>query len=179
MVPKLLLGLLTVGLLFSLLDGPPRVHACAGYTITVGSDGSPQQELVTQIMAELIRQRTGTKIKMVRFASQAELQAAAEQHDVDLLLVTKTRPAGTGGGLPSDNPLRLLKPFGYQAGQVVPAFHVATLKRFPALQRLINRLAGEIDDATLMRLQGQVSAETDLRAVAKKFLHEQQLIFGS
>ncbi len=179
MVTKLLLGLLAMGLVFGLLGEPPRAHACAGYTITVGSDGSSQQELITQIMAELIRQRTGTKIKLVRFNSQAELLMAAEQHAVDLVMVTSAQPAVTGEGLLPENMLRQLKPFGYQEGQVMPAFHAATLKRFPALQRLINRLAGEIDDATLQQLLEEVRAEADLRAVAKKFLHERKLIFGS
>ena len=61
----------------------------------------------------------------------------------------------------------------------MPAFQAETLKRFPALQRLINRLAGIIDDATLLRLEEELAAGSDLRAAAKKFLTEQNLVFGS
>jgi len=153
-------------------------HACAGYTITVGSDGSPRQELITQIMAELIRQRTGTKIKLQRFDSQNELVTAAEQHHVDLLVVTGGRATRDAAAINEDK-LKLLMPFGYQESQVRPAFHVATLKRFPALQRLVNRLAGIIDDETLRRLEKSIDEDGDLRVVAKKFLQEQKLIFGS
>ena len=129
-------------------------------------------------MSELIRQRTGTKIRLVRFKFQDELLEAAKRKEVDLLVVT-TQPTTVKNDLFLEGRLRLLKPFGYQDFQVMPAFQTETLKRFPALQRLINRLAGIIDDATLLRLEEELAAGSDLRAVAKKFLTEQNLVFGS
>lgn len=171
---RILLGLMLVSLVGNDFASFPQAQACAGYTIIVGSDGSPRQELLTQIMAELIRQRTGTKIQFSRFATQGELLAAAERHDVDLLVVAVTQD-----DLFSKDQLQVLKPFGYQNSQVMPAFQVATLKRFPALQRLVNRLAGIIDDATLRYLEKSLNAGSDLRDVAKKFLTERNLIYGS
>ncbi len=179
MLRKFLLGLLVIGLICSGFGELPSARACAGYTLALGTDGSQSQELLAQIMAELIRQRTGTKIQLVRFKSQSELLAAAKRQEVDLLVAVVTQTGAAENNLFHDGQLRLLKPFGYQDSQVLPAFQAATLKRFPALPRLINRLAGIIDDATLLRLQEGLSAGSDLRASAKKFLTEQRLIFGS
>jgi len=173
-VRKFFLSLLIVASVFVGCGSFSPAHACAGYTIIVGSDGSQRQELMTQIMAELIRQRTGTKIQFARFGSQEELLAAAERHDVDLLVVASTQI-----DLINQEKLQLLKPFGFQNDQVMPAFQVATLKRFPALQRLVNRLAGIVDDATLLSLEENLKTAKNLRAVAKKFLTEQKLVFGS
>ncbi|NOY13821.1 MAG: hypothetical protein GXP51_09155 [Deltaproteobacteria bacterium] len=173
---KFLFGLLLLsGLLIPGLAVPPEAAACAGYTITVGSDGSRPQELLTQIMAELIRQRTGTNIRLVRYKTEAELLAAAGRHDIDLLVAT-LGPAGSQ--LFKKQKLLALKPFGYQSSRVVPVFRVETLKKFPALRRLINRLAGKIDDDTLRRLIAELDDEQNVRVVAKKFLAEQKLVFG-
>ena len=178
MLRKFLFGMLVMGLICSGFGELPIARACAGYTLSVGTDGSQRQELLAQIMSELIRQRTGTKIRLVRFKFQDELLEAAKRKEVDLLVVT-TQPTTVKNDLFLEGRLRLLKPFGYQDFQVMPAFQTETLKRFPALQRLINRLAGIIDDATLLRLEEELATGSDLRAAAKKFLTEQKLIFGS
>ena len=178
MLRKFLFGMLVMGLIWSGFGELPTARACAGYTLSVGTDGSQSQELLAQIMSELIRQRTGTKIRLVRFKFQDELLEAAKRKEVDLLVVT-TQPATVKNDLFLEGRLRLLKPFGCQDFQVMPAFQAETLKRFPALQRLINRLAGIIDDATLLRLEEELAAGSDSRAVAKKFLTEQNLVFGS
>jgi osmoprotectant transport system substrate-binding protein len=179
MLRKFLFGMLVMGLIWSGFGELPIARACAGYTLSVGTDGSQRQELLAQIMSELVRQRTGTKIRLVRFKFQAELLEAAKRKEVDLLVVVTTQPATVKNDLFLEGRLRLLKPFGYQDFQVMPAIQTETLKRFPALQRLINRLAGIIDDATLLRLEEELAAVSNLRAVAKKFLTEQNLVFGS
>ena len=78
MIRNLLLGALILSLFLGGL-GYPQAFACAGYTLSIGREGSHRQEVVSQIMAELIRQRTGTKIRLVRFSSQEEMLAEAER----------------------------------------------------------------------------------------------------
>ena len=176
MKQKLLFGIVAACLLFSGLGEVRLAKACAGYTITVGSTGTLQQELLTQILSLLISQRTGTNIQMARFDSQAELLAAAKRHDIDLLVVA----GGTTDAVAdlSKQGLVLLAPFGCDNARLVPAFQAATLKRFPALKRLVSKLGGLIDDDTFKRLAEEVNTGSNPRAVAKKFLAEQKLIFG-
>jgi osmoprotectant transport system substrate-binding protein len=60
-------------------------------------------------------------------------------------------------------------------GLVAPVIRKDTLKKFPALSRLVNKLSGAVDDATLARLV-QESEKRPARDVAKQFLKEKRLI---
>jgi osmoprotectant transport system substrate-binding protein len=60
-------------------------------------------------------------------------------------------------------------------GLVAPVIRKDTLKKFPALSRLVNKLAGVVDDATLARLV-QESEKRPAREVTKQFLKEKRLI---
>jgi osmoprotectant transport system substrate-binding protein len=61
------------------------------------------------------------------------------------------------------------------AGRVAPVIRKDTLKKFPALSRLVNKLSGMVDNATLARLV-QESEKRPAREVAKQFLKEKRLI---
>lgn len=60
-------------------------------------------------------------------------------------------------------------------GLVAPVIRKDTLKKFPALSRLVNKLAGVVDNATLARLV-QESEKRPAREVVKQFLKEKRLI---
>jgi len=50
-----------------------------------------------------------------------------------------------------------------------------TLKKFPALARLINKLGGAIDASAMQRLEAKAAGE-NIAAVARQFLKDGQLI---
>jgi osmoprotectant transport system substrate-binding protein len=58
---------------------------------------------------------------------------------------------------------------------VAPVIRKDTLKKFPALSRLVNKLSGVIDNATLAKLV-QESERRPTRDVVKQFLKEKRLI---
>jgi osmoprotectant transport system substrate-binding protein len=60
-------------------------------------------------------------------------------------------------------------------GMVAPVIRKDTLKKFPALSRLVNKLSGVVDNATLARLV-QESEKRPARDVVKQFLKEKRLI---
>jgi osmoprotectant transport system substrate-binding protein len=60
-------------------------------------------------------------------------------------------------------------------GLVAPVIRKDTLKKFPALSRLVNKLAGVVDDETLAKLV-QESEKRPAREVTKQFLKEKRLI---
>ena len=60
-------------------------------------------------------------------------------------------------------------------GFVAPVIRKDTLKKFPALSRLVNKLSGVVDNATLARLVLE-SEKRPAREVVKQFLKEKRLI---
>ncbi len=60
-------------------------------------------------------------------------------------------------------------------GLVAPVIRKDTLKKFPALSRLVNKLAGVVDNATLAKMV-QESEKRPAREVVKQFLKEKRLI---
>ncbi|MHB8834646.1 MAG: glycine betaine ABC transporter substrate-binding protein [Candidatus Methylomirabilia bacterium] len=60
-------------------------------------------------------------------------------------------------------------------GLVAPVIRKDTLKKFPALSRLVNKLSGVVDNATLARLVLECE-KRPARDVAKQFLKEKRLI---
>jgi osmoprotectant transport system substrate-binding protein len=58
---------------------------------------------------------------------------------------------------------------------VAPVIRKDTLKKFPALSRLVNKLAGVVDNAALAKLV-QESERRPAREVVKQFLKEKRLI---
>jgi osmoprotectant transport system substrate-binding protein len=77
-------------------------------------------------------------------------------------------------GRPS--PVAVAGPGGPAApGLVAPVIRKDTLKKFPALSRLVNKLAGAVDNATLALLV-QESEKRPAREVVKQFLKEKRLI---
>jgi osmoprotectant transport system substrate-binding protein len=77
-----------------------------------------------------------------------------------------------------------LKPFGFDNKSVAPAGTAAeaapvvrkdTLKKFPALARLINKLGGRIDASAIAKLETSAKGG-DSKKVARQFLRENRLI---
>ena len=60
-------------------------------------------------------------------------------------------------------------------GPVAPVIRKDTLKKFPALSRLVNKLSGVVDDATLDELIRE-SETRPVREVTKQFLKDKRLI---
>jgi osmoprotectant transport system substrate-binding protein len=59
--------------------------------------------------------------------------------------------------------------------QAAPVVRKDTLKKFPALARLINKLGGAIDASAMQRLEAKAAGE-NIAAVARQFLKDGQLI---
>lgn len=79
-------------------------------------------------------------------------------------------PWGLAGKFPRDGSGN-----GDLVSLVAPVVRKDTLKKFPALSRLINKLAGVMDNETMARLLAE-SAHESPREVTKKFLKQKKLI---
>ncbi len=175
--------------------------ACVGKTLEIGTTGSAQQDVLANIIAELIGERTGTSVKVVSFRSSDEAHAALLKADIDMYVeytgvgqtvILQAQPLADAAELYKavkeryNRELNLvwLKPFGFDAAQslgvalpaeAAPVVRKDTLKKFPALSRLINKLGGKIDKQTIEALVRDATAG-NAKQVAHTFLKINHLI---
>lgn len=175
--------------------------ACVGKTLVVGALDDPQQQVLAEMLSVLISERTGTTVKVVAFKGHAEAHDAMIRAELDMYVeytgvaqvtILHDQPIADSAALYSavkeryNQELNLvwLKPFGFTDERYAPAGTVAeaapvvrkdTLKKFPALARLINKLGGAIDAAAMKGLE-TASASGNPRDVARSFLKEKRFI---
>lgn len=184
-----------------MLASPLPASACVGKSLLIGSAGTVQQDLLAEIVSLLISERTGTTVKVVRFDSLVAAHDALLKADLDMTLeytgsslvnILKVAPINDPQQLfetvktryNEDFNLVWLQPFGFDEPQQVtptvpdqaaPVVRKDTLKKFPALARLLNKLGGTIDDSTMDQLEAQVGQEK-VHEVARAFLKGKRLI---
>jgi osmoprotectant transport system substrate-binding protein len=191
----LLAGLLMTGPVIS------SASACVGKTLVVGALDNSQQQVLAQMLAVLISERTGTTVKVVPVAGHAEAHDALLRADLDMYVeytgvgqvtLLKDPPIADSDSLYKavkeryNQELNLvwLKPFGFADPRYAPEGTVAeaapvvrkdTLKKFPALARLINKLGGAVDAETMKKLEAESVAGSP-KDVARRFLKENRFI---
>lgn len=186
-----------VAMMLTLVVGilPQSVAACVGKTLAVGAAGSLQQEILAQILSILISERTGTTVKVVKFDDLSSAHQALIKADLDMVVdytgvgqvqVLKAPPIAdpqalyqaVKAGYNQNLNLVWLDPFGFDepqfasagmAAQAAPVVRKDTLKKFPALARLINKLGGALTLDAMKGLEAQ-AAKKDPAVVARDFL---------
>ena len=179
---------------------PLVASACVGKTLVIGSTGGVQQDLLANMLAQLITERTGTSVKLVAHNTSPEAHQALLKDDLDIYVeYTGVGQVTILGAEPVQDAEQLylavkkryaeelnliwLKPLGFEAQlqglglptQAAPVARKDTLKKFPALARLINKLGGKIDAMTIANLETLVG-EQGVKAVARTFLKQNRLI---
>lgn len=189
------LALLSGFALLSLPAGTPAL-ACVGKTLHIATAGSVQQDILANALALLISERTGTTTKVDRFSDARAAHDAIGKADLDIVVAYTAQARSDILNKPAiaenqalfdavrddyNQNLNLvwLAPFGFsdaKLGQAAPVARKDTLKKFPALARLINKLGDIINDATMAKLEGQVKGGKTAAEVARAFLKESKLI---
>ena len=180
-----------------LMMGASISLGCVGKTVVIGSKGGVQQDILAQVLAILITERTGTTVKVTSFDSTAAAHEALMRAEIDMYVeytgiaqreTLKGEPAADADAAYAavkesynrDLNLIWLDPLGFSLtvevpAQAAPVVRKDTLKKFPALARLINKLGGRIDDDAIASLEQQAAKEP-LPQVARSFLKDQRLI---
>jgi len=178
--------------------------ACVGRILTLAITSSPDQKIIGQILSVFINERTGTTVNIVTPGNEEACHQMVLSGKADLyvnylgvaqkilgdstvqedgqkayILVSQSfldrfkmvwlRPFGYRG--PLDSSLRPVT----QASLAAPIASVETLRKFPVLDRLINKLGGKIGNNTLEKLE-QAARNKDVRQVVKEFLRKRRLI---
>jgi len=200
MMKRLFFSLLLLLTTFTFAN-PLPVSGCVGKSLLIGSAGTLQQDLLAEIISLLIAERTGTSVKIVRLDSSAAAHEALLKADLDIdIEYTGPSQVDILKGEPIADPQQLfdavktryneefnlvwLQPFGFEAprgttpslpAQAAPVVRKDTLKKFPALARLVNKLGGVIDGETMDGLV-EKAGQREIREVARDFLKTNRMI---
>ncbi len=180
--------------------GPAR--ACVGRILYIGSLNTAEDKLLAEMLVLLINERTGTTVKIRLFDTNDQLyqalKADSEEERVDIIVedtsdadkILARQPAGD----PEQDYLAIkaryekelniiwLNPFGFtnmpgKKGAIsAPLVRRDVLTNFPLLPRVLNKLAGAIDNDTYQEMTGDVRGGSKPRNVAKNFLRERKFI---
>jgi glycine betaine/choline ABC-type transport system substrate-binding protein len=179
--------------------------ACKGRVLNLAVGDSIDQVIMGKMLSILINERTGTTVEIVQLedtktAHEAVLNGLAEIY----INYVGMAHSGTEGPNALDAPRKAyilasrsynkefgmiwLKPFGFQGpmAQAAPSGEVDrtmaapvttkdVIKKFPILDRLINKLAGRVDNKTLEELRKK-SENQDVEITVREFLTSHKLI---
>jgi len=177
--------------------------ACVGRTLYVGSLDTPEEKVLAQMLVLLINERTGTTVKIRYFDNTEALYNALKENDEekradiiventnDALALLKKSPSGDLDQAykqvkeiyESELGLIWLNPFGFkQAASDAPQAISAPLVRrdvltnYPLLPRVLNKLAGAINDDAFSTLTAKVRDGEKPQNVSKDFLRANKFI---
>lgn len=173
--------------------------ACVGKTLIIGSLTTPNEKLLAQMMAVIINERTGTTVNVEYYDSQKELYEAVKKKEVNILSENTGRATQLLGVDVSGDAdsiysavkkeykdqlqLVMLKPFGMspansgnEAYMDVPVIDSSILIDYPALPRVLNKLAGIIQKKNYSKLLASVESGDKPNQVARDFLKKKRFI---
>jgi len=182
------------------VSGP--AHACVGKTLVIGSVNTPELSTTAEMLSVLITERTGTTVVVKYFDNFPACYDAVKKGDVDILIDYTGRcytdvlgkPAEQDAGkvfsavkeaYQRDMNLVWLEPFGFSdtasakpgstPAIAAPVVRKDTLNKFPALPRVINKLAGKLDNDVMSKLTSD-GGNGKTKKVTRKFLKDRKLI---
>lgn len=183
-------------------SSPSPSFACVGRKLVLGAMEAGRPGMVSRILSILINERTGTTVEVKFYPDRSKLLSAVEKGKVDLYvdyvesavkrldidvssLESVDRFKSVKQRFDEEFNLVWLKPMGYsgtdskgqQLGQACVVVRKDTLKTFPALPRLLEKIGTKVvlDDRQLDRLVAKAKSEKAAK-VARGYLKEVKLI---
>ncbi len=198
-----LFSVLSISMFLHLLLVAPG-QSCVGRILTIAHDDSIDQQVMGQILAIFIQERTGTTINLVNSSNVVNSREMVKEGKADIFLSYLTSGlADMDAGEKGENnqetyslvkqfylqemSMVWLKPFGYEGPIRSSAKNVQNkslaaavatkqcLERFPVLERVINKLDGLIDKKTLEKLKKKTGKQ-EIQVVVKEYLKSQKMI---
>ena len=179
--------------------------ACKDRLLILAVGDSIDQVIMGKMLSILINERTGTTVEIAQPGDIEASHEAVLQGKANIYInYVGMAGAGTEGSNALDDPQKAyilasrsymekfgmvwLKPFGFQgplpqaapSGEVdrtmaAPVTTKDVIKKFPILDRLINKLAGQVDNKTLEELR-EKSENQDVEITVREFLTSHKLI---
>jgi len=178
-------------LLALLLVTAGEAGACVGKILYIGIPNAPAEQVLAELVATLVSERTGTTVKVLSFKDSRELYAAVKKGNVGLVIENRDRGFDVLGKPRESNPktaletlrreyqrtlnMVWLEPFGGDP-PYAPVITTETLSSLPALPKLLNKLAGMLTDDVCARLVKAARGDDRTKKVARDFLKSKRLI---
>lgn len=177
-------------------------HSCVGRTLYVGAMHTPSDKIMSEMLALLINERTGTTVQTRFFDSREALYTAlksnVEEERIDILVedtidamqvVKQTADKDQQKNFltvkaiyEKDLGVIWLNPFGFSNSQgggesiSSPLVRRDVLTNFPLLPRVLNKLAGAITNKSYDDLNQKVTSGEKPKNAAKDFLKKKKFI---
>jgi len=163
--------------------------ACVGKTIHLGISNS-DEKLMAEMASLMITERTGSSVKIDFYKDSKTLYEAVKQGKVNIIMENTDRAQDVLGKAKSAAPMGVdsikseyrrsfnltwLNSFG-ATPQYAPVLTADTLANYPALPKLLNKLAGALTNDTYTKLLKGVESDEKTRKAAKDFLKGKKLI---
>jgi glycine betaine/choline ABC-type transport system substrate-binding protein len=168
-----------------------HAHACVGKTLYIGVTNAPNELLFAEMISFLVSERTGTAVKIISYKDARDMHNAVKKGEVGVMIENAERalkilerPAEGNAKTAYETArkeyrkglnLVWLEPFG-GSQYYAPVISTETISNLPALPKLINKLAGMVNDETCTRLLKSMGADEKPKKVAKDFLKAKKLI---
>lgn len=165
--------------------------ACVGKTLFIGVTNAPNEMLFAEMISLLVNERTGTTVKIVSYRDAREMYIAVKKGEVGVFIENPNRALKQLERQPEANArvayetakmeyrkgmnLVWLEPFGVSQ-YYAAVISLETINNLPALPKLLNKLAGTVNDDTCSRLIRSVKGDEKANKVAKDFLKSRKLI---
>lgn len=177
--------------------------ACVGRILYVGSLDTTEDKILAQMLVLLITERTGTTVKIRYFDTNEALYSALKENDEEkradiiientddaLALLKKDQPGDLDQTYKqvkelyeSELGLIWLNPFGFKHATgdekltiSAPLVRRDVLTNYPLLPRVLNKLAGAINDEAFSTLTAKVRSGEKPQNVSKDFLRINKFI---
>ena len=165
--------------------------ACVGRTLFIGISGSNGDRMLAEMVSIMIAERTGTAVKVQAYPDSREVYEAVKQGKVNIIIETPERALSILGKPNEPNvkkayetvkgeyrsklSLAWLEPFGMTQGYA-PVLTVETLEHYPALPKLLGKLAGALNGDAYAKLLNSSDSSDKSKKAAKEFLKAKKLI---
>jgi osmoprotectant transport system substrate-binding protein len=186
-------------LLLLILTFSAPAFACVGKTLNIGSLDGPDEKLLSHMLAVMINERTGTTVTVEYYNNQQDLYAAVKKGEVSIFTENTNRAlqllgkpvAGDEEAVYTTAKEELRNRFdlvslsrfgrataahGHASYVYMPVVAAGVLIDYPALPRVINKLAGISEDRDYPGLISAMEAGGKPNRIARDFLKKKRFI---
>ncbi len=175
-----------------------KTEACVGKNIIIAVSDSPSEQILAHLVSVLLSERTGTHVEVKTYSNNAKTFDAVTEGEAGILIENTQRALSKLGekkkldseqaysvskaGYRKRFSLIWLEPFGptddkaSQKHQYGPVITTEIMRNFPALPRVVNKLAGAIEVDMLFEMTSEVESGKEPKSIARDYLILKRLI---